>query len=54
MTRSEIIAAPVMRRETYEHYEQLALQEFYKHLGVESVLGYEEVKNVLYVDQTSI
>lgn len=54
MSWSEIIAAPVMRRETYEHYEQLALQEFYKHLWVESILGYENVKNVLYVDQSSI
>lgn len=54
MTRNEIIAAPVMKRETYEHYEQLALQEFYKHLGVESILGYDQVKNVLYVDQSSI
>jgi len=37
MTWSEIIAAPVMKPEEYEHYESLALQEFYKDLGVESI-----------------
>lgn len=54
MTWSEIIAAPVMKPEEYEHYENLALQEFYKDLGVESIQWHENIKNVIYVDQTSI
>ena len=50
----EILAAPVMRAEEYLHFENLALQEFYKDIGVEKIQGYEEIKNTIYVDQTSI
>ncbi|MFZ2150874.1 MAG: excinuclease ABC subunit UvrA [Candidatus Absconditicoccaceae bacterium] len=52
--REEIISAPVMRTEEYSHYENLALQEFYKDLGVDTIIGHEEIKNTIYVDQTSI
>lgn len=52
--RQEILSAPVLHKEEYEHYENLALQEFYKDLGVDTIRGYEEVKNVIYVDQASI
>jgi len=52
--RQEILAAPVIHKEEYEHYENLALQEFYKDLAVDTITGHEEVKNVIYVDQTSI
>ena len=52
--RQEILAAPVLHKEEYEHYENLALQEFYKDLAVDTITGHEEVKNVIYVDQTSI
>lgn len=50
----EILAAPVMKREEYAHYEWLALQEFYKDISVDTITGHEEIKNVIYVDQTSI
>lgn len=50
----EILAAPVMKREEYAHYESLALQEFYKDIAVDTITGHEEIKNVIYVDQTSI
>lgn len=52
--RQEILAAPVLHKQEYEHYENLALQEFYKDLWVDTITGHEEVKNVIYVDQTSI
>jgi excinuclease ABC subunit A len=50
----EILAAPVMRAEEYAHFENLALQEFYKDIAVDKIQGYEEIKNTIYVDQTSI
>ena len=43
-----------MKREEYAHYEALALQEFYKDIAVDTITGHEEIKNVIYVDQTSI
>jgi excinuclease UvrABC ATPase subunit len=54
MSRDEIISAPVIQKDLYSHYENLALQEFYIDLGVENIDGYEEIKNTVYVDQTSI
>lgn len=53
-SREEIISAPVMRKEEYQHYENLALQEFYKDLCVETITWHENIKNTIYVDQTSI
>jgi excinuclease ABC subunit A len=53
-SRQEIIAAPVMNKKDYEHYENIALQEFYKEIGVETISGHEEVKNMVYIDQSSI
>lgn len=53
-TRQQIISAPVMNKEAYWDYENMALQEFYKELGVETIMWYDEIKNVIYVDQTSI
>lgn len=52
--RQDILAAPVMNKEKYEHYENLAMQEFYLDLSVETIIGHEEIKNTIYVDQTSI
>lgn len=52
--RQDILAAPVMNKEKYEHYESLALQEFHRDLWVETIIGHEEIKNTIYVDQTSI
>ena len=43
-----------MHKDEYEHYENLAMQEFYKDLSVETIIGYEEIRNTIYVDQTSI
>jgi hypothetical protein len=37
MSWEEIISAPVIKKELYEHYENLALQEFYIDLGVENI-----------------
>lgn len=54
MSWSEIIAAPVMKPEEYEHYENLAIQEFLVSLWVESISGHENIKNVMYIDQSSI
>lgn len=51
---NEIIASPVMKRDEYEQLENMALQEFYQTIGVESIVGYESVDNVVYVDQSSI
>jgi len=52
--RQKIITAPVLEKEQYYHYQALALQEFYKELWVDTIRGYEEIKNIIYVDQTSI
>ena len=54
LTWEEILAAPVMRAEEYAHFENLALQEFYQDIWVERVTGQEEIKNTIYVDQSSI
>jgi len=43
-----------MNKEKYEHYENLAMEEFHKDLAVETITGHEEIKNTIYVDQTSI
>jgi len=50
----EIISAPVMNQKDYAHYENLALQEFYMDIGVDTITGAEHVNNTVYVDQTSI
>lgn len=50
----EIISAPVMKKEDYTHYEWLALQEFYKDIGVDTIQWYENIDNTLYIDQSSI
>ena len=53
-TWQDILAAPVLHKAEYHHYESLALQEFYKDIAVDTITGHEEIKNVIYVDQTSI
>jgi len=53
-SRQEIIAAPVMKHEEYSDYQNIALQEFYKDLWVETITWFENVNNVIYVDQTWI
>lgn len=54
MSRQDIISAPVMKANDYQHYENLAHQEFYKDIGVDTIMWYEHIDHVLYVDQTSI
>ena len=54
LTWEEILAAPVMRAEEYAHFENLALHEYYQDIWVERVTGQEEIKNTIYVDQSSI
>lgn len=53
-TRQEIITAPLMKKNEYEHYENLALQEFHKEVWVETIKWHENIDNVLYVNQSSI
>ena len=54
MSWADILQAPVMQRKKYEHLEQIALQEYYEHIWVETITGYEMIENVLYVNQSSI
>ena len=54
MTWQEIIQAPIMQRKKFEHLEQLAVQEFYEHIWVDAITGWEHIDNVLYVNQSSI
>jgi excinuclease ABC subunit A len=54
MSRQEIIASPVMKRELYQQMEQEAVIAFYEHLAVDDIKGFDKVDNVLYVDQASI
>lgn len=51
---SDIIQASVIDPKEYSNYQNLAFQDFYKHLEVDTITWYENIKNVLYVDQTSI
>ena len=54
MSWEEIISAPVIQKELYDHYENLALQEFYQDLAVDTITGHQEIKNTIYVDQSNI
>lgn len=54
LTWQEIIAAPVMKKDDYHHYEKLALQEFYNDIGVDIIQGHEHIDNTVYIDQSSI
>jgi excinuclease ABC subunit A len=54
LSRQEIISAPVMNKEDYNHYENLALMEFYKEIGVDIIQWHQNIDNTLYVDQSSI
>lgn len=54
MSREEIISAPVMQKQIYEHYKSLAIQEFYQEIWVETIIWHEYLKNTIYVDQASI
>lgn len=53
-TWTDIIKAPIIRSSDYEHFENIALQQFFEELWVETIKGYENIANVIYVDQTSI
>ena len=50
----EIISAPVMNKNDYVHYENLALQDFYQEIAVDTIQGHDDIKNTVYVDQSSI
>ena len=54
LSRQEIISAPVMNKEDYAHYENLALMEFYKDIGVDIIQWHQNIDNTLYIDQSSI
>jgi hypothetical protein len=43
-----------MMAEEYTHYENLALQEFYQEIAVSDIQWAEQIKNTIYVDQSSI
>lgn len=51
---SDIISKPVLKPDEYNHLENLALQEFFKEIWVDTIKWIENINNVLYVDQTSI
>lgn len=51
---TEIIQAPIIRSQEYEHFENVALQQFYQELWVETIKWFEHISNVIYVDQTGI
>lgn len=53
-TRQDILAAPVMQKQEYDSLKNIALQEFYKDLAIDTIQGHDDIKNVIYVDQTSI
>ena len=50
MSWEEIISAPIIQKELYDHYKNLALQEFYQDLAVDTIIGHQEIKNTIYVD----
>lgn len=54
LSRQEIISLPVIKREKFEDMSNLATQAFYKEISVESILWYEEIKHIMYIDQSSI
>lgn len=54
MNRKEIVSAPVMNKEKYENYKNIALQEFYKDIWVETIMWVDSIDQVLYVDQSNI
>lgn len=43
-----------MNKEDYNHYENIALMEFYKEIGVDIIQWHHNIDNTLYVDQSSI
>ena len=53
-TRQEIVTAPVIKKNEYEHYKNIAIQKFHEDVGVESISWYDNAHNVVYVDQSSI
>ncbi len=50
----EIVNQVTIKPDEWEHWKNIALQKFFEELEVETIRGYENVKNVLYVDQSSI
>ncbi len=50
----EIVIKRTVKQSEWEHWENVALQEFFNNLWVETIRWWEKVKNVVYVDQTSI
>ncbi len=51
---SDIISWPILKPQEYKELEALALQEYFKDIGVDTIRGAENIDNVLYVDQASI
>jgi len=54
MSRQEIVSAPIMQREQYESWKNIATQKFFEEIWVESIRWAEEIDQTLYVDQSSI
>lgn len=50
----DILNIKVVDSLKWKHYENIALQKFFEYLEVESILWWEEVKNIVYVDQSPI
>lgn len=55
MSRQDIIAAPVMKKDEYMDLANKATQAFMEQeIAVETIRGHERINNTLYVDQSSI
>ncbi len=50
----KIITAPILNDKEYLNYKALALQEFYSDVWIENITWVDDVKNIIYVDQSSI
>lgn len=54
LNRWDIVSGQLIKKSEFEHVEEEAMSAFYKDLEVDSIHGWEDVQNVIYVDQTSI
>lgn len=51
---TDILQSQIIRKSEFEKIEEEALGAFYKELEVDSISWWENIQNVIYVDQTSI
>ncbi|HMY80308.1 MAG TPA: hypothetical protein PK048_00500 [Candidatus Absconditabacterales bacterium] len=51
---SDIVGGQLIKQSEFAKVEEQAMDAFYKELEVDSIAGWENVQNVIYVDQSSI